>query len=369
MTLRRWFVIALVALAGIAGLIIAAQVNDRVNMLYKRLKTSDRYVFEEVRPELAAQDPLQFLSITTADQVAEKRRALSALVYGTDGTRQPVAAQRIDGDSLLRDQAAQFAHSRGVARYYLTPKTGVLSFFYVLLPEQDNPTKAVIYHHGFAGSFVQRQDFIEDLLAQGYVVVAIDQLCYGENAREAPCEISDDPDCRANLQFHMDKLIAPLAMHVEPVRAAIDLLQDQGVEDFAAVGFSAGAGTVILSAALDTRITRSVGIAGVLPYYLREGQDAPIGIAQYQPLRQRASMMDLFLMGAVGEGRAQKHIFNRYDRCCFRNVKGLLYQPALEGRVEAFGLGGDFSVAIDETHARHTVSPWASQVVIDFLKQ
>ena len=249
----------------------------------------------------------------------------------------------------------------------MTPRQGLLSFFYLLEPKRPAGKRGVIYHNGFAGTSVQSAALLDALLEAGATVIAIDQLCYGDNACNAPCGPGHPPDCLANLQFGLAKMQTPLRDHVEPVRAAADLLFSRGAAEVDAVGFSAGAGTVTLVAAVDTRIRRSVAAAGVLPYYLREGQDAPIGIADYAPLQEMASMMDLFLLSAAGKGRAHLHLFNRFDRCCFRNVKGRLYEPTLRERLAAIGIGGAFSVAIDETHARHAISGHGVATILSFL--
>jgi hypothetical protein len=72
-------------------------------------------------------------------------------------------------------------------------------------------------------------------------------------------------------------------------------------------------------------------------------------------------------MASVGPGRGHLQVFNRYDRCCYRNRLGTLYDEAVDDRVEAIGQGGRFAVAIDETHAEHMLSPWAVERMMDFL--
>jgi len=366
---KFWAILIALILTLCGGLVILVRTNDGLYVQYKRLKAADRYVFDVVRPELADQDPSDSLSIRSADDLDAARAALSVLVYGGDGARNVVTPYYGHGETGSLQQAQTLEGIASARHFYLSPRPDVLSFIYLLTPKTPIAKRGLIYHHGFAGGFMQQEPLIEAALYRGYTIVAIDQLAYGENSRKSECDIDPEPDCQANLQFDLDRIHDPLRLHVEPVRAAIDLLEMQGITDISAIGFSAGAATITLTAALDNRITRSVAAAGVLPYYLREGQDAPIGIADYAPLGDRFSMIDLFLLSASGEGREHMHLFNRYDRCCFRNVKGLLYSPLLSETLGALGRGGAFEVRIDETHARHTISDWGSNQIFSFLEQ
>ena len=358
--------VLLFVISALAGLV---QVNETAHLIYKRYKTFDRYVFEEVRPQLAAQDSRALISIDDPAGMELLRRDVSALIYGNDGSRKKEHAFKAYGQSIELLTAADFDFVKEARRFYVAQRDGgVLSFLYYMEPDSPDPTRAAIFHNGFASDFTEMRPMIEALLKAGYTVVALDQYGYGESSREAPCEIPEyDVECEANLQYGFDRLKAPLALHIEPVRAAIDLLEKRGFNSVDAVGFSAGSGTVVLAASVEPRIRRSVAVAGTLPYYLREGQDAPIGVADYAPLKDMASLIDLYILGASGEGRAQMHLFNRFDRCCFRNLKGRQYEPAVQDAVQSLGLGGNFGVSIDETHARHTISDWGVARVMDFL--
>lgn len=367
--LKRWAIAGLVVLAALGGLVLAGRYYDPLNVQYKRLKAENRFEFEEVSPDiLAGGDPEALLTPHSAADVDARRRAITRIIYGAP-ERIAVPAYRSGGDSDVRFALEALPHAETVKRFYQTPRAGILSFFYLMIPKEPVPGRAAIYHNGFDGTSIQSAGLLDALMEAGVTVVAIDQLGYGENTRDAPClPVTYPPRCVASLQFHMAKLDRPLTYHVEPVRAAVDLLLN-GIEadEVHAIGFSAGAATITLAAAVDTRIKRSVAASGVLPYYLREGQDAPIGIADYGPLRDRIGMMDQFLLAAAGDGRAHMHLFNRYDRCCFRNLKGRVYEKTVQDRLEEIGLGGRFEVAIDETHARHEISDYGTETILTFL--
>lgn len=363
----RWIWAILATIVALGLLVVFVRTNDAAFTVYKRLKAQDQYVYEEVRPSLVAQDPATFISIRTPADVLTYRETLKRLVYGGEGQRLAETPIPADSDSPVLDAVRQFSGVAEAHRFALEVRPGLYSYIYLMVPANPMPHRGLIYHHGFAGSFPQRQDLIEAALKKGLTVIVMDQLAYGENAGEAPCDFPAGADCQANLQFDLTKLKNPLAIHVEPVRVAIDLMNERGINDVTVVGFSAGSGTIVLTAALDDRIQTSIAVAGTLPYYLREGQDAPIGVANYTPLRDAMSLMDLYILGASGGGRMQTHLFNRYDRCCFRNVKGLLYEPVISDRLKELDLDGQFQIRIDESHARHGISKWGIAMIFTLM--
>ena len=74
----------------------------------------------------------------------------------------------------------------------------------------------------------------------------------------------------------------------------------------------------------------------------------------------------MYVLAAAGESRSLTQIFNRYDRCCYRNTYVRLYEPAVRDAVKAAGQGY-FQAYIDETHADHKVSDWAVERIMETL--
>ena len=88
---------------------------------------------------------------------------------------------------------------------------------------------------------------------------------------------------------------------------------------------------------------------------------------QYEPrLLQTACYLDIYVLGSVGAGRRQLQIFNRFDRCCYRNTLGKLYEPAVKKAVDEVG-EGSFAVVIDETHADHKISEFGRETIFNDL--
>jgi hypothetical protein len=111
------------------------------------------------------------------------------------------------------------------------------------------------------------------------------------------------------------------------------LAQNPAPTSITAMGVSGGGWTVTLLAALDTRIGRSVQIAGTLPLPLRNSH-----VNEHGDWEQRLpgltagegqlDYLDLYLMGADG-GRSQLQINNEFDTCCFSGTKDEKYAEHL----------------------------------------
>ena len=111
-------------------------------------------------------------------------------------------------------------------------------------------------------------------------------------------------------------------------------------------------------------------MAGAYPLYLRSGEEHNQSPRPqyYRPLITAANYLEMFVLAAHGEGRRQLQVFNRYDRCCYNNIKARLYEPAVRDAVATLGNPPeDFAVLIDETHARHKISGWAMGMILEDL--
>ncbi len=370
-------VAVVLVLAG--GLVVASRVLDPVNILYKRLKAESSYVYEEIDPALTKTDPASLITLHSAEDVAAARQALLGWVYGTEPPSRRVA--ELYNPHAGWSHASEIENWRGlgtVAQYYITVRPDVISYAYLLAPKPGTTGpgtgKAVLYHNGMASTFVAARDWLEPLLEAGWTVLAFDQLGYGENAREVRCDkqadgspVPDGTQCLANLHNDLALIDNPVALHVEPVLAGVDLLESLGFEHVDAVGFSAGAATVTFAAAIDTRLRRTIAAAGILPPYLREGQDQLFGIAKELAESGPISFLDLFVLAGGGEGRLYQQLFNRYDRCCFRNIKGKHYETVVKKAILEVDAGGVFAATIDESHARHGISSAGVETILDVL--
>jgi hypothetical protein len=130
---------------------------------------------------------------------------------------------------------------------------------------------------------------------------------------------------------------------------------------------SGGGWTTHIAAAVDVRITMSIPTAGSYPLYLREvlGGGTKGDAEQYiaDLYEDRASWLDIYILGAYGVGRKQIQLLNQYDSCCFFGHGYKTYESVVSDVVEDLGKG-EWRVVSDATHHRHQISPWAIEHII-----
>ncbi len=327
---------------------------DPTRVVYKRLKAADRYVYEEVHPRFLETDPRAMITVASTSDAVDKRQRLANAIWGGDGY--PVARLPQSVTTGVNEPGFRIAGAVArIDRVAVDMQGDVRSTFAHFHPTAPNG-RMVVYHHGYAGTYHDNRRVIERLVAEGYAVMAFNLIAYGGNT--AHIRLPDGSV--ANLHFDLDKINRPLRYHFEPVIAALNYAEQR--YDYRSVdmmGFSAGGFTAAVIAALDPRIRRSYPVAGVYPIYLRTGQEAIFNGPQYhRPMLDAANYLDMFVLGVDSPERRQLQVFNRFDRCCFNNVKGRLYEDPVANTAAEIG-GGSFAVLIDETHADHKISDFA----------
>lgn len=334
---------------------------DPTRVLYKRLKADSVYLYDEIDPKFLETDPGSLLSIATPGDAAGLRGRLIDLIWGGAGfpaTLQPTTIEWAIADAGL----SKLSNLATIDRLTVDMGHDVRSMLYLMKPANHPNRKLVVYHHGFAGGIRDAGGVIGGFLERGYAVLGVSMMGYANNSgfiRSAEGE-------SLNLHFDLDKIELPLRYHFEPLVVGVNhALRVGEYKAVHMVGFSAGAFFTTVMAAIDERIDKSYPIAGVYPIYLREGAEIQPELASYYPpLLAMASYLDLFVLGASGAGRRQFQIFNRYDRCCYNNTKGKLYESVVADAVRGIGVGGGFAVLIDESHADHRISEAALEAVL-----
>ncbi len=338
---------------------------DPTRIIYKRLKADGAYVYDEIDPKFLETDPRTLISVATPGDAAALRARLIEVIWGDGGfpgALPPTAIEPAIADEVL----GELPNLATIDRITVDMGRGVRSTLYHLKPAKNPNRKLVIYHHGFAGEIRDVPEVIGGFLARGYAVLGVNMLAYGGNTKYIRTAEGEN----LNLHFDLDRIELPLRYHFEPLVVGVN--HALGAGDYTAihmVGFSAGAFFTTVMAAIDERIDKSYTVAGVYPIYLREGPEIQSTMpSYYPPLLNAASYLDLFVLGASGEGRRQLQIFNRYDRCCYNNRKGKLYESAVAEAVRGIGVGGGFGVFIDESHADHRFSKAALETVLDHME-
>lgn len=359
----RATILAGACLATVLGAVYLSY-RDEIWVLHRRwFMAETQYDYDLIRPALRAVDPRDHMSIASDADALRVRRSLNGAIWGV--AEPPHDAMPTEVSFGISDpvfDGAENLERIDALRFDMRGDTH--STMEMLLPAEANG-EVVIYHHGYAGTFHESADAIRAFLGRGYAVVAINLMCYGGNDCTPPLDPPVRGKTRADLHVDFDLIENPLAFLFEPVVAAINYAQRvHGFRAVSMVGLSAGGWETAVAAAIDPRIRRSYPVSGVYPVYLREGQDLAPGIQFYRPMLEAASYLDMFVLATYGEGRRQLQVFNRYDRCCFNNTKGKLYEAAVQEAAGRIG-AGRFAVLIDETHAEHKISPFAVQRILE----
>lgn len=372
-----------------AALLTALYYWDPTRVLVKRLLAADDGLYETVDPQFRNQNPTVLIRVHDAAALAETRRQVVAAIWGEAGLPADAPPDQVVRDLDKRPQNREncpsgpraalgrklhcevqnytgWANLAGIDELRTVFRSPAIASEYVASVAYFRPLRAngtlVVYQHGFAGTYHDQHRHLQRLIAEGFTVAAANLPTYGDNdcptkAQEPWCEIAG-----GNFAVPL-----PLRVHFTPLVTAISWARRDGtIHDVAAIGFSGGAWVAATLAAADTRVRASYPVAGVMPVHLRRGDKEWPAHQTYPPLNKVASLLDLFVLGTGGHGRRQVQIFNRYDRCCYNGTRPRLYEQAVQRAVRESG-GGAFAVLIDESHARHKVSRWALEHIVDDL--
>ncbi len=235
---------------------------------------------------------------------------------------------------------------------------------FLMRPKRPNGT-LVLYQHGYAGTFLQVRDYLRVLLDKGYTVLAMNLLSYDANGWSYQKNIPGVGPIYVGPHDLPSFVDNPLRFWFEPAVASMNYaVATGGFQHVYMLGFSMGGWMTQILSAMAPQIERSYSIAGGYPLYLRsqESNELPPPVL-YGPLVRAVNYLDMYVLATDRPGRRQIQIFNRYDRCCYRNVKGLLYEGPVREAVARIG-GGYFDVDIDETHADHKISERSMEYVL-----
>ena len=367
---------SLALLAGLLGVISFLFYWDPSRKVIKRIQASSPYKFEKIDPKYLAVNPSSLIGISSPDDLDATRQALQNVIWGYKGM--PVDEMPVH----VRKNFQKFPIDERCPKTTLKTNQGFLlgcsidlftsgdnlSGIDQLVVEVENDQKTfqqqisyfrpqnrngrlIAYHHGYAGTHLDQWRHILRWVEQGYTVVAFDYMGYG----------GAGSGFAYNGGEYMRAVFKPIAVALNYAFATGNFSSAN------MVGLSAGGWVTTVYAALDLRIKNSYPVSGVMPVYMRERKE----VAKPQlhpPLLKTVSYIDLFILGSAGSNRRQVQVFNRFDRCCYYNTRGQLYEVAVAQTVKAMGKG-EFKVLLDETHARHKISRWAFEEILKDMER
>lgn len=317
----------------------------------------------------------RLITVATAEDVADRRARLVDYLWKGEGlpTRVP---DRERGVELADLDALDHA---GVDRATVVMRHGLTTTSYVAHPRRPVPGRFGCFLAGHGDGRQPRYHrpqlaVMRTLLDHGYQVAGLDMPLQGWNSPHL-----DDPDDGApppadprshEVLARYDRPDFSAATYfVEPLVALLNQAEREApLESVVTVGFSGGSWTTVLHAAIDPRVTLSIQVAGSWPFYLRPYPAEHPNYGDWEQRRESlpglydiAGYLDLYVLGAAGEGRQQLQVLNRFDPSCFPGVGYRSYAQPVRDRAAL--LGGGWDVVDDPTHGLHQVSPFAVEVL------
>ncbi|MCP5523475.1 MAG: hypothetical protein H7A46_18210 [Verrucomicrobiales bacterium] len=321
------------------------------------------------------------ITVLSEADAAAKRAALIDHLWGKDGfpaQRQPDVVR-----TNIPSPVQSLDHLDRVDELQMNLAPDLEGRAWHFVPEHPN-RELVVLHHGHGctldddpgpadvGYGLQRT--IHALLREGYGVLGV----FMPHMRPGDCTgghnamFEQNHDSRSPIRLFLESTAIGLN-HLKQAKTPDGSLQYRA---FHMIGLSGGGWTTTVYAALDPTIRCSFPVAGSIPLYLRAG--GSVGDReQFEPSFYRlAGYPDLYVLGALGEGRRQVQILGRRDDCCFGEAQhdepatGLPYEEAMrryERQVQAAlaGIGdGAFRLEIDETAPSHMISHHAIEQII-----
>jgi polygalacturonase len=216
------------------------------------------------------------------------------------------------------------------------------------------------------------EETITGLLQGGFDVLAV----YMPHVTDTGCSLDHCRVMNTPLGEGDHPATYGLRFFLEPEIVGLNyLLKHYQYQNVNMIGLSGGGWTTNLLAAMDDRIKYSFSVAGSMPLYYRHAGSMG-DVEQFLPqlYRDIAGYPDLYVLGAIGKGRKQVQILNRYDDCCFgqkqhdpeRNYDADLntYEQSVKERLNLLGARDHYDLVIDEEAPRHQISGYALKEVI-----
>lgn len=321
--------------------------------------------------EVVGVDVEELITVRTTADVHDRRSRLIDQLW--KGAGLPSAIPAVEPDVTCPD-LDPLQHA-GVDRVRLTMPSGLVSTSYLVHPREPVPGRLGIFlaGHGNGRKPVYHQPqlaVMQTFLDRGYTAAAVDMPLQGWNStqmdppahRPAP---DVDPASHERFAAYERPDFCAATYFLDPVLTMINYAELQApLTEVVTVGFSGGAWTTVLHAAVDPRVSLSIQVAGTWPFYLRPTPTEHPNFGDWEQRRESlpelydiAGYLDLYVLGATGAGRRQLQILNRFDPSCFPGVGYRSYAEPVRDR--AVLLGGDWEVLGDATHGTHQVSPYA----------
>ena len=339
-------------------------ISDNDDTVRLRFKQEIRGKWDDI-----AFNVVSIIDIHRPGDIDQKRSELISLIFGVDRLPETRLPDRIE-QKISDSEFETLPNLKQIDRLTIEMDWQVNSIAYHFIPLVSN-NELMIYHLGHRGNFSLGKNTIGAFLQQGHHVIAFSMPLLGMNRKPV---VTLEHFGRliiashAGLAFLKPGSGHPLRYFLEPVNVAVNYAQSFHFNRISMIGISGGGWTTTVYAALDPRIANSYPVAGSWPLYLRtldvNNQSSFGDYEQHVPEVYRiANYLELYIMGAFGEGRRQLQVLNEFDTCCFSGTGYMTYREVVKKRMQELGKGS-YDVFLDSTHHEHKISEKAVEVIL-----
>ena len=269
-------------------------------------------------------------------------------------------------DSSYKD----FQNLKRIDRLTVEMEYGINSVSYLFIPEQSNE-KLILYHQGHGGDFLLGKDTIQFFLDRNFTVIAMAMPLLGMN-NQPVIEIDGLGEMKLISHKKLRLLEAnnfnPMKLFLEPVQTNLNFLdKEYNFKRYSMIGLSGGGWTTVVYSAIDERISDSFSVGGSIPFYLRvDSRDMGDYEQTNIELYKNVNYLELYVLGAYGDGRQHIQIFNKNDPCCFSGNGYETYEFVIKDKMSQLGKG-TFQILIDDTHNEHKISNHTLKLVYEMI--
>ena len=269
-------------------------------------------------------------------------------------------------DSSYKD----FQNLKRIDRLTVEMEYGINSVSYLFIPEQSNE-KLILYHQGHGGDFLLGKDTIQFFLDRNFTVLAMAMPLLGMN-NQPVIEIDGLGEMKLISHKKLRLLEAnnfnPMKLFLEPVQTNLNFLdKEYNFKRYSMIGLSGGGWTTVVYSAIDERISDSFSVGGSIPFYLRvDSRDMGDYEQTNIELYKNVNYLELYILGAYGDGRQHIQIFNKNDPCCFSGNGYETYEFVIKDKMSQLGKG-TFQILIDDTHNDHKISDHTLKLVYEMI--
>jgi len=269
-------------------------------------------------------------------------------------------------DSSYKD----FQNLKRIDRLTVEMEYGINSVSYLFIPEQSNE-KLILYHQGHGGDFLLGKDTIQFFLDRNFTVLAMAMPLLGMN-NQPVIEIDGLGEMKLISHKKLRLLEAnnfnPMKLFLDPIQINLNFLdKEYNFKRYSMIGLSGGGWTTVVYSAIDERISDSFSVGGSIPFYLRvDSRDMGDYEQTNIELYKNVNYLELYVLGAYGDGRQHIQIFNKNDPCCFSGNGYETYEFVIKDKMSQLGKG-TFQILIDDTHNEHKISDHTLKLVYEMI--